>query len=234
MIGGLASRATPAAQPPSVTNLQQHMDIASIRTDYKRGELDEAHAAADPIEQFSRWWAEARRSEIAEVNAMTLATASAAGRPSARTVLLKDFDSRGFVFYTNYDSRKGRELAANPQAALLFFWKELERQVRIDGRIEQVSAEDSDAYYASRPLASRIGAWASPQSEPIAGKAWLVARAAEMGLRHGLSPARPPHWGGYRVCPEAIEFWQGRPSRLHDRLLYTRGDGGWLRSRLAP
>jgi pyridoxamine 5'-phosphate oxidase len=149
-------------------------------------------------------------------------------------VLLKDFDSRGFVFYTNYDSRKGRELAANPQAALLFFWKELERQVRIDGHIERVSAEDSDAYFASRPLASRIGAWASPQSEPIPGKAWLVAKAAEMGLRHGLSPARPPHWGGYRVCPEAIEFWQGRPSRLHDRLLYTRGDGGWMRSRLAP
>jgi pyridoxamine 5'-phosphate oxidase len=149
-------------------------------------------------------------------------------------VLLKDFDSRGFVFYTNYDSRKGRELAANPQAALLFFGKELERQVRIDGHIERVSAEDSDAYFASRPLASRIGAWASPQSEPIPGKAWLVAKAAEMGLRHGLSPARPPHWGGYRVCPEAIEFWQGRPSRLHDRLLYTRGDGGWMRSRLAP
>jgi pyridoxamine 5'-phosphate oxidase len=210
------------------------MDIASIRTDYKRGELDEAHAAGDPIEQFSRWWEEARRSEIADVNAMTLATASAAGQPSARTVLLKDFDSRGFVFYTNYDSRKGRELAANPQAALLFFWKELERQVRIDGRIERVSAEDSDAYFASRPLASRIGAWASPQSEAIPGKAWLVAKAAEMGLRHGLSPARPPHWGGYRVCPEAIEFWQGRPSRLHDRLLYTRSDGGWIRSRLAP
>lgn len=210
------------------------MDIASIRTDYKRGELDETHAAADPIEQFSRWWEEARRCEIADVNAMTLATASAASRPSARTVLLKDFDSRGFVFYTNYDSRKGRELAANPQAALLFFWKELERQVRIDGRIERVSAEDSDAYFASRPLASRIGAWASPQSEAIPGKAWLVAKAAEMGLRHGLSPARPPHWGGYRVCPEAIEFWQGRPSRLHDRLLYTRGDGGWIRSRLAP
>ena len=210
------------------------MDIASIRTDYKRGELDETHAAADPIEQFSRWWEEARRCEIADVNAMTLATASAASRPSARTVLLKDFDSRGFVFYTNYDSRKGRELAANPQAALLFFWKELERQVRIDGRIERVSAEDSDAYFASRPLASRIGAWASPQSEAIPGKAWLVAKAAEMGLRHGLSPARPPHWGGYRVCPEAIEFWQGQPSRLHDRLLYTRGDGGWIRSRLAP
>jgi pyridoxamine 5'-phosphate oxidase len=210
------------------------MDIASIRTDYKRGELDETHAADDPIEQFSRWWEEARRCEIADVNAMTLATASAAGRPSARTVLLKDFDSRGFVFYTNYDSRKGQELAANPQAALLFFWKELERQVRIDGHIERVSAEDSDAYFASRPLASRIGAWASPQSEPIPGKAWLVAKAAEMGLRHGLSPARPPHWGGYRVCPEAIEFWQGRPSRLHDRLLYTRGDGGWMRSRLAP
>lgn len=210
------------------------MDIASIRTDYKRGELDEAHAAADPIEQFSRWWEEARRSEIAEVNAMTLATASAAGQPSARTVLLKDFDSRGFVFYTNYDSRKGRELAANPQAALLFFWKELERQVRIDGRIERVSTEDSDAYYASRPLASRIGAWASPQSEPIAGKAWLVAKAAEMGLRHGLSPARPSHWGGYRVRPEAIEFWQGRPSRLHDRLLYTRDDDAWTCVRLAP
>lgn len=210
------------------------MDIASIRTDYKRGELDEAHAAGDPIEQFSRWWEEARRSEIADVNAMTLATASAAGRPSARTVLLKDFDGRGFVFYTNYDSRKGRELAANPQAALLFFWKELERQVRIDGSIERVSAEDSDAYFASRPLASRIGAWASPQSEAIPGKAWLVAKAAEMGLRHGLSPARPPHWGGYRVCPEAIEFWQGRPSRLHDRLLYTRSNGGWMRSRLAP
>jgi pyridoxamine 5'-phosphate oxidase len=210
------------------------MDISSIRTDYKRGELDEAHAATDPIDQFRRWWDEALKSEISEVNAMTLATADADGRPGVRTVLLKDFDARGFVFYTNYASRKGRELAANPRASLLFFWKELERQVRIDGRVEQVSAADSDAYYASRPLASRLGAWASPQSEAISGKAWLVAKAAEMGLRHGLNPARPPHWGGYRVLPAAVEFWQGRPSRLHDRLLYTRGTEGWTRARLAP
>jgi pyridoxamine 5'-phosphate oxidase len=210
------------------------MSIASIRTDYKRGELDEAHAAADPIAQFGRWWEEATKSEIAEVNAMTLATADAQGRPGARTVLLKDFDARGFVFYTNYESRKGQELAANAQACLLFFWKELERQVRIDGSVERVSAEESDTYYASRPLASRIGAWASPQSQPIAGKAWLLARAAEMGLKHGLHPSRPPHWGGYRVVPTAVEFWQGRPSRLHDRLLYRKDAGQWTRQRLAP
>jgi pyridoxamine 5'-phosphate oxidase len=210
------------------------MSIADIRTDYKRGELDESHAAADPIDQFARWWEEATKSEIHEVNAMTLATADAQGRPSARTVLLKDFDARGFVFYTNYDSRKGRELAANAQACLLFFWKELERQVRIEGSVEQVSAEDSDTYFASRPLASRIGAWASPQSQPISGKAWLLARAAEMGLKHGINPSRPPHWGGYRVRPKAVEFWQGRPSRLHDRLLYTQDGAGWQRQRLAP
>jgi pyridoxamine 5'-phosphate oxidase len=211
------------------------MKIADLRSDYKRGALDEEHAAADPIQQFARWWDEALASQLPEPNAMTLATADAAGRPSARVVLLKDFDAAGFVFYTNYASRKGRELAANPQATLLFFWPELERQVRIEGAVEQVAGEQSDAYYASRPLASRIGAWASPQSEPIPGKAWLLARAAEMGLKHGLHPARPPHWGGYRVKPQAVEFWQGRPSRLHDRLLYTRaGDDGWSRQRLAP
>ena len=165
---------------------------------------------------------------------MTLATADASGVPSARVVLLKGYDERGFVFFTNYDSRKGRELAENPRAALLFFWPELERQVRIEGLVEQVAPEESDAYYRSRPLTSRIGAWASPQSEPIPGKAWLMARAAEMGLRHGLNPARPPHWGGYRLRPDVMEFWQGRPSRLHDRLHYRRADNAWERARLAP
>ncbi len=152
------------------------MSIADIRTDYKRGALDEEHADADPIKQFARWWDEALKSEALEANAMTLATADASGRPSARTVLVKDFDARGFVFYTNYDSRKGQDLAANPRASLLFFWPELERQVRIDGMVEKVSAEESDAYFHSRPLASRIGAWASPQSQPISGKAWLMAK----------------------------------------------------------
>lgn len=210
------------------------MDLSQLRTDYKREALDEAHAAADPLRQFSRWWDEALASRLPEPNAMTLATADADGRPSARVVLLKEFDEAGFVFYTNYDSRKGHELAANPRAALLFFWPELERQVRIEGGVQKVEAAQSDAYFASRPLASRIGAWASPQSRPIPGKAWLLAQAAEMGLRHGLNPKRPPHWGGYRVAPELYEFWQGRPSRLHDRLLYTRGADGWRRERLSP
>jgi pyridoxamine 5'-phosphate oxidase len=209
-------------------------DIARLRTDYKKGALDEEHADPDPIRQFSRWWDEAVRSDLPEVNAMVLATADARGRPSARAVLLKGFDSNGFVFYTNYGSRKGRELADNPVAALLFFWAELERQVRIEGPVERVAEAESDDYYHSRPLASRIGAWASPQSEPISSKAWLLARAAEMGLKHGLDPQRPPHWGGYRVRPSSIEFWQGRPSRLHDRLLYSHESGVWKRSRLAP
>jgi pyridoxamine 5'-phosphate oxidase len=210
------------------------MKIADIRTDYMRGALDEAHADPDPIRQFARWWDEVLKSEVLEPNAMTLATADEAGRPSVRTVLIKDFDAAGFVFYTNYESRKGRELAANPRAALLFFWRELERQVIVEGTVTPVDAAESDAYYASRPLPSRLGAWASPQSQPIPGKAWLLARAAEMGVRHGLNPARPPHWGGYRLAPDRLEFWQGRPSRLHDRLAYTQNGGEWYRARLAP
>lgn len=208
--------------------------IADLRTEYTRAALDEQHCDSDPMRQFSRWWDEVTSSEVPEPNAMTLATASADGRPSARTVLLKGFDDAGFVFFTNYDSRKGSELAANPAASLLFFWRELERQVRVDGTAERVSTDESDQYFRSRPLASRIGAWASPQSREIPSKAWLMRSAAEMGLRHGLDPARPEYWGGFRVRPHAIEFWQGRPSRLHDRLQYTRDAGSWRRARLAP
>ncbi len=210
------------------------MSIANLRNEYARAALDEAHTDPDPIRQFAHWWDEALKSELPEPNAMTLATADSSGRPSARVVLLKGFDDNGFVFFTNYESRKGSELAANPRAALLFFWAELERQIRVEGDVERADSGESDAYFRSRPLSSRIGAWASPQSRVISSRAWLMARVAEMGVRHGLSPERPPHWGGFRVRPRAIEFWQGRPSRLHDRLLYTRRDNGWERVRLAP
>src|SRR5690606_14896312 len=184
---------------------------------------------------FETWFAEAMKRGLPDPNAMTVATVGENGRPSTRIVLIKGFDRDGVVWYTNYNSRKGRELAANPFAALQFFWIELERVVRIEGRVEKVSEEESDAYFCSRPLAHRIGAWASGQSEEIADRGVIVAKAAEYGLKFGLKPPRPPHWGGYRLKPDYWEFWQGRASRLHDRFAYAlKADGSWARSRLAP
>lgn len=208
--------------------------IADIRQTYQKYELLENAVAADPYAQFGQWFEQALHSEVHEPTAMTLATADTEGHPSARIVLLKGFDAQGFVFYTNYQSRKGCELDTNPHASLLFFWPELERQVRIEGPVARVSAQESDAYYDSRPLGSRIGAWASPQSQPISHEA-LAARAQSLAQELGEHPTRPPHWGGYRVQARQIEFWQGRPSRLHDRLVYTRAaDGTWAIGRLAP
>ncbi len=210
------------------------MSVADIRQKYGKFELLEAGMADTPTEQFTRWFSETLEAGVPEPNAMTLATIGADQRPSARIVLLKGFDERGFVFYTNYESRKGHDLAAHPHASLLFFWQPLERQVRIEGRIEKTSAEESDEYYRSRPLGSRIGAWVSPQSQPITRNA-LESRNAELTSSMGDDPARPPHWGGYRVVPHYVEFWQGRPSRLHDRLVYRLQDNSnWALERLAP
>ncbi|MBN9408809.1 MAG: pyridoxamine 5'-phosphate oxidase [Burkholderiales bacterium] len=212
-------------------------DIASLRKSYERAELDESASQADPLAQFDQWLQEAIAARVPEPNAMTLATVGGDLRPSTRIVLVKGYDERGIVWYTNYDSRKGRELAGNPFAALQFHWVELERVVRIEGTVEKVSAAESDAYFASRPLDSRIGAWASPQSEVISSRAVLVANAAKYGAQFLLDPPRPPHWGGYRLVPAEWQFWQGRKSRLHDRLRYRRDEaaaGNWLRERLAP
>jgi pyridoxamine 5'-phosphate oxidase len=211
-------------------------NISDIRKDYSLRTLQEADAHADAIQQFDQWWQEALHSEIAEVNAMTLATATATGKPSARIVLLKDFDKNGFTFFTNYHSHKGMELEQNPFACLVFFWKELERQVRIEGPVTKLESPDSDAYFISRPVGSRIGAWASPQSKVIASRNVIEENVAELEKSFaGKEIDRPPHWGGYIVKPTLVEFWQGRSSRLHDRLQYTISEnGGWKIERLAP
>ena len=211
------------------------MNIADLRKSYEKAELSETASDANPLKQFERWLDEAISGEVPEPNAMTLATVGSNLRPSTRIVLIKGFDERGIVWYTNYNSHKGRELAGNPYAALQFHWVEMERVVRIEGLVEKVSNEESDEYFKSRPLDSRIGAWASPQSEVIESRTVLVTNAAKYGAQFMLMPPRPPHWGGYRLKPDNWQFWQGRKSRLHDRLRYTlQADGGWLRERLAP
>jgi pyridoxamine 5'-phosphate oxidase len=210
------------------------MNIADLRKSYEKAELSEDASAADPLKQFERWLNEAIQSEVPEPNAMTVATVASNMRPSTRVVLIKGYDERGIVWYTNYDSRKGKELAGNPFAALQFHWIELERVVRIEGRMEKISDAESDAYFHSRPLDSRIGAWASPQSQVIDGRGVLVTTAAKYAAQFMLNPPRPPHWGGYRLVPDEWQFWQGRRSRLHDRLRYRLNEGNWLRERLAP
>jgi pyridoxamine 5'-phosphate oxidase len=211
------------------------MSIADLRKDYTLASLTEADVAADPIEQFSRWFDQALQAQVVEPNAMSLATVGVEGKPSSRIVLLKDFDHGGFTWFTGYDSRKGRELALNPHAALLFHWGDLERQVHIEGRVERVPPSESDAYFVIRPLKSRIGVHASDQSKPVENRGVLEARFTEAAAQYGEHPPRPERWGGFRLIPERLEFWQGRRSRLHDRIAYTLNtEGAWQIGRLQP
>ncbi|MBT9318828.1 pyridoxamine 5'-phosphate oxidase [Actinobacillus pleuropneumoniae] len=209
------------------------MDLHNIREDYSKQELCQAHCHADPIQQFEQWLQEAIFTQVNEPTAMNVATVLD-GKPTSRIVLLKEVNPNGFVFFTNYQSRKGQAIEQNPYVALTFFWAELERSVRIEGRIEKISAEQSDNYFASRPYTSRVGAWASNQSQVLSSKSELVAKAALIAAKHPLHVPRPPHWGGYIVLPERIEFWQGRPSRLHDRICYRLVEGAWHKERLSP
>ena len=211
-----------------------HGQIAAIRTEYKHLTLNESDVDSDPFKQFDRWWKEALQAEVEEINAMTLATASAEGIPDARIVLLKNITDDGFVFFTNYDSAKGQQLLSNPKAALVFFWKELERQVRVKGTVIKAGEALSDQYFASRPQGSRIGAWSSPQSKIISSREILEQNELEFKKKFGDNVPRPAHWGGFLVQPSHMEFWQGRPSRLHDRICYTKSENNWIITRLAP
>jgi len=210
------------------------MNIADLRQEYMRAGLSEAQADADPLRQFERWFEDALRAKLPLANAMTLATVTSSGAPSARIVLLKGVERGGFVFYTNYLSRKGQELGRSARACLLLLWSDLERQVRIDGAVEKVTPAESDAYYATRPLGARLSAWASAQSEKVVSRKILETSMEDARRRYGETPPRPPHWGGYRVIPQEIEFWQGRADRLHDRLVYRRKGDSWAIERLAP